>query len=151
MSRNEYPRRFPRRVNARESISDISSGMCCNEEMARQCADEYWENRHKGTQLISDIFICILACCCSILISGIATFFILIIFSSILNAITTEQFAYILSTIIILIISIPFWKKRYIMMKEKIYYEYEIYEWIDIPTSFFTFICILLVTLLIFN
>lgn len=151
MSRNEYPRRLPKRINARESISDISSGMCCNEEMARQCADEYWKNRHTGTQFISDIFICILACCCSILISGIATFFILIIFSSILNTIITEQFAYILSTIIMLIISIPFWKKRYIIMKEKLYYEYDIYEWIYIPTSFFTFISILLVTILIFN
>lgn len=148
MSTNEQPRRWPERVNARESVEDVARGMCCDEETARQCAEEHWRNRNKGTQLVSSILVSVFACFASALITVIVTIFILSVLWGALSEVPciTEQSAYLLCAVIMSTVSIPFWKRAYKTTKEKIHYEYDVYEWIELPASFVTFVCIILIS-----
>lgn len=151
MSINEFPRRFPERVNARESVEDVARGMCCDEETARQCAEEHWRNRNKGTQLVSSILVSVFACCASAFITGTFTILFLAILCVALSEMPfiTEQSAYLLSAVIASAVSIPFWKRGYKTTKEKIHYEYAVYEWIDVPAAFAAFACIILTFVLL--
>lgn len=137
-----------KRVNARESVSDVASGMCCDGETAIQCAEEHWRNRNKGIQFVSSIFVSALACFGSALVTGIVTIVILAALWGVLSEVTciTEQSAYLLSDVIASAVSIPFWKSAYKTTKEKIHYEYDVYEWIELPASFVTFVCIILIS-----
>lgn len=138
-------------MNVRESTTDVAAGMCCNEEAAMQYAEEHWKIRRHEARSVSSILISVFACCASAFITGTFTILFLVILCVGLSEIPfiTEQSAYLLSAVIASAVSIPFWKRGYKTTKEKIHYEYAVYEWIDVPAAFAAFACIILTFVLL--
>lgn len=141
--------RYPPQVYSGISDDPNSWGMCCSEEMARRCAEQHWDAQKPST--LADIALTFFAVACTIGVTGIVAMVLLGFVMSVMDAfvqvipIAGAKALYYAGGLLLLVGFIPFASGQWNVLRERLKYRYDMFDWVSIPVMVITYVAVIVI------
>ena len=141
--------RYPPQVYSGISDNPDSWGMCCSEEMARRCAEQHWDVQKPNT--LANIALTTLVVLCTVGVTGIVAMVLLGFVMSVMDAfvqvipIVGAKALYYVGGLLLLVGFIPFAARQWKVLRERLKYRYDMFDWVSIPVMVITYVAVIVI------
>lgn len=139
--------RYPPQAYSGISDNPDSWGMCCSEEMARRCAEQHWDAQKPNR--LADIALTTFVVLCTVGVTSIVALVLLGFVMSVMDAfIQIIPFAgtkvlYYAGGLLLFVGFIPFAAGQWKVLRERLKYGYDMFDWISIPVMVITYVFVI--------
>ena len=141
--------RYPPQAYSGISDNPDSWGMCCSEEMARRCAEQHWDAQKPSR--LADIVLTTFVVLCTVGVTSIIALVLLGFVMSVMDAfaqiipIAGAKVLYYAGGLLLLAGFIPFAAERWKVLRERLKYRYDMFDWISIPVMGITYVAVIVI------
>ena len=139
---------YPPQAYSGISDNPDSWGMCCSEEMARRCAEQHWDAQKPNT--LANIALTTFVVLCTVGVTSIVALVLLGFVMSVMDGfvqvipVAGSEFLYYAGGLLLLVGFIPFAARQWKVLRERLKYRYDMFDWVSIPVMVITYIFVII-------